>query len=136
MSLANEVNWALRQVGGVASDFPEELYNDSLTDGDACLFLFSFSPLACVTERIGSWGLGQVMGWDTKAKAYGVRFRISEQTKGILLRTFSEIKSCDSVSFSFLAFLTHCTIQRNSCCPLSIKVHDQPVRHPMHYDSK
>ena len=50
MSLANEVNGALRQVGGVASDFPGELYNDSLMDGDACLFCFRF-PLLLVLRN-------------------------------------------------------------------------------------
>jgi hypothetical protein len=67
VSLANEVNQALRQVGGVASYFPGELYNDSLMDGDACLFIFLFPSCLCYgTDRFTGVRSGYGMGYQGK----------------------------------------------------------------------
>jgi hypothetical protein len=77
VSLANEDNGALRQVGGVASDFPEELYNDSLMDGDACLFfVFLFPSCLCYgTDRFMGLRSGYGMGYQGK----GIRSEVQDQ---------------------------------------------------------
>jgi hypothetical protein len=73
VSLANEVNGAFRKAGGVASDF----------QGGCAMIYFCFPCFLCClcygTDRFMGVRLGY--GTDTKAKAYAVRFTISEQTK-------------------------------------------------------
>jgi hypothetical protein len=51
--------------------------------------------------------------------------KTSKQT-GILLRTFSETKNCDSISFSFLAFLTPVTYKETAVALLPSKFTTSP----------